>query len=306
MGQSVQINRAVETAKKAAASRSTVLLLGESGTGKEIFARAIHNWSDRKDKPFVAINCVGLSKELLESELFGHEKGSFTGALQLKKGKMELAHGGTVFLDEVGDVSTELQTKLLRFLQEREFERVGGTKPISVDVRIIAATNRDLNNAVQEGKFREDLYYRLNVVPLILPPLRDRKEDIPGLADYFLKRSALETKKNFTAIDEEAMKKLIAYQWPGNVRELANVIESAVVLGQGPELTPHDLPAKVVSTVPKVVPNGFSYHGAIDDYRRELIARTLAHTEGNRAAAAKILGLQRTYLSRLIKSLRIP
>jgi DNA-binding NtrC family response regulator len=305
VGQSVQINRAVETAKKAAASRSTVLLLGESGTGKEIFARAIHNWSDRKDKPFVAINCVGLSKELLESELFGHEKGSFTGALQLKKGKMELAHGGTVFLDEVGDVSTELQTKLLRFLQEREFERVGGTKPISVDVRIIAATNRDLNNAVQEGKFREDLYYRLNVVPLILPPLRARKEDIPGLADYFLKRSALETKKNFTAIDEEAIKKLIAYQWPGNVRELANVIESAVVLGQGPELTPHDLPAKVVSTVPKVVPNGFSYHGAIDDYRRELIARTLAHTEGNRAAAAKILGLQRTYLSRLIKSLRI-
>jgi DNA-binding NtrC family response regulator len=306
VGQSVQINRAVETAKKAAASRSTVLLLGESGTGKEIFARAIHNWSDRKDKPFVAINCVGLSKELLESELFGHEKGSFTGALQLKKGKMELAHGGTVFLDEVGDVSSELQTKLLRFLQEREFERVGGTKPINVDVRIIAATNRDLNSAVQEGKFREDLYYRLNVVPLILPPLRNRKEDIPGLADYFLKRSALETKKNFTAIDEAAMKKLIGYQWPGNVRELANVIESAVVLGQGPELTPHDLPVKVVSPLlKKEMPTGFSYHGAIDDYRRELIEKTLAQTQGNRAAAAKILGLQRTYLSRLIKALRV-
>jgi DNA-binding NtrC family response regulator len=305
VGQSVAINRAVETAKKAAASRSTVLLLGESGTGKEIFARAIHNWSDRKDKPFVAINCVGLSKELLESELFGHEKGSFTGALQLKKGKVELAHGGTVFLDEIGDVSTELQTKLLRFLQEREFERVGGTKPITVDVRIIAATNRDLNNAVQEGKFREDLYYRLNVVPLILPPLRDRKEDIPGLAHYFLKRSALETKKSFTAIDEAAIKKLIAYQWPGNVRELANVIESAVVLGQGPELTSRDLPPKVVSTVPKAVPSGFSYHGAIDDYRRELIEKTLAQTQGNRAAAAKILGLQRTYLSRLIKALRV-
>jgi two-component system, NtrC family, response regulator AtoC len=306
LGQSSQINHALDVAKKAAASRSTVLLLGESGTGKEIFARAIHNWSDRKDKPFVAINCVGLSKELLESELFGHEKGSFTGALQLKKGKMELAHGGTVFLDEVGDVSTELQTKLLRFLQEREFERVGGTKPISVDVRIIAATNRDLNNAVQGGKFREDLYYRLNVVPIILPPLRDRKKDIPGLADYFLKRSALETKKNFTAIDYEAMKKLIAYQWPGNVRELANVIESAVVLGQGPELTPHDLPAKVVSPLlKKEVPTGFSYHGAIDDYRRELIEKTLAQTQGNRAAAAKILGLQRTYLSRLIKALRV-
>ena len=305
VGQSVLINRAVETANKAAASRSTILLLGESGTGKEIFARAIHNWSDRKDKPFVAINCVGLSKELLESELFGHEKGAFTGALQLKKGKMELAHGGTVFLDEVGDISTELQTKLLRFLQEREFERVGGTKPISVDVRIIAATNRDLATAIREGHFREDLYYRLNVVPLTLPPLRERKEDIPGLANYFLRRSALETKKNFAGVTAEALQKLIAYEWPGNVRELANVIESAVVLGQGPDLTPHDLPAKIVATMPKTLRGGFTYHGAIDDYRRELIAKTLAQTQGNRAAAAKILGLQRTYLSRLIKALRV-
>jgi two-component system, NtrC family, response regulator AtoC len=306
VGQSQQINRAFDVAKRAAASRSTILLLGESGTGKEIFARAIHNWSDRKDKPFVAINCVGLSKELLESELFGHERGAFTGAVQLKKGKMELAHGGTVFLDEVGDISTELQSKLLRFLQEREFERVGGAKPISVDVRIIAATNRDLDKAIREGRFREDLYYRLNVVPLILAPLRERKEDIPGLADYFLKRFALETKKNLTGITEEALEKLIAYEWPGNVRELANVIESAVVLGQGPWLTPHDFPTKVASAVPETPRDRFSYHGAIDDYRRELIARTLAHTEGNRAAAAKILGLQRTYLSRLIKSLRIP
>jgi two-component system, NtrC family, response regulator AtoC len=305
LGQSLPIAQAVEKAKKAAASRSTVLLLGESGTGKEIFARAIHNWSDRKDKPFVAINCVGLSKELLESELFGHEKGAFTGALQLKKGKMELADGGTVFLDEVGDISTELQTKLLRFLQEREFERIGGTKPISVNVRIIAATNRDLNNAVREGKFREDLYYRLNVVLLMLPALREREEDIPGLANYFLKRSALETKKNFTGIAQEALKKLLVYPWPGNVRELANVIESAVVLGQGPELTLHDLPPKVVAPEPKAIKDGFSYHGAIDDYRRELIEKTLAQTQGNRAAAAKILGLQRTYLSRLIKALRV-
>jgi two-component system, NtrC family, response regulator AtoC len=305
LGQSAVITQAVEKAKKAAASRSTVLLLGESGTGKEIFARAIHNWSDRKDKPFVAINCVGLSKELLESELFGHEKGAFTGALQLKKGKMELADGGTVFLDEVGDISTELQTKLLRFLQEREFERIGGTKPISVDVRIIAATNRDLNSAVREGKFREDLYYRLNVVLLMLPSLRERGEDIPGLANYFLKRSALETKKSFTAMTQEALQKLVAYPWPGNVRELANVIESAVVLGQGPELTLQDLPAKVVAPEPKAIKDGFSYHGAIDDYRRELIEKTLAQTQGNRAAAAKILGLQRTYLSRLIKALRV-
>jgi transcriptional regulator with PAS, ATPase and Fis domain len=305
VGQSPTFNRAVETAKKAAPSRSTILLLGESGTGKEIFARAIHNWSDRRNKPFVAINCVGLSKELLESELFGHEKGAFTGALQLKKGKMELAHGGTVFLDEVGDIFTELQTKLLRFLQEREFERVGGTKPISVDVRIIAATNRDLNKAVQEGHFREDLYYRLNVIPLTLPPLRERKEDIPMLANYFLKRSALETKKNFTEITGEALQKLMASEWPGNVRELANVIESAVVLGQGPELTVQDLAAKVVSMSPKVSPGVFSYHGAVDDYRRELIEKTLAQTQGNCAEAAKILGLQRTYLSRLIKTLRV-
>jgi DNA-binding NtrC family response regulator len=305
VGQSLQINQALDVAKKAAASKSTVLLLGESGTGKEIFARAIHNWSDRKDKPFVAINCVGLSKELLESELFGHEKGSFTGALQLKRGKIELAHGGTVFLDEVGDISTELQTKLLRFLQEREFERVGGTKPIRVDVRIIAATNRDLNHAVREAHFREDLYYRLNVVPLTLPPLRERKEDIPGLANYFLRRSALETKKNFTDVTVEALQKLVAYEWPGNVRELANVIESAVVLGQGPDLALHDLPTKIVSTMPKRLRGGFTYHGAIDDYRRELIVKTLAQTQGNRAAAAKILGLQRTYLSRLIKALRV-
>jgi len=168
-----------------------VLLFGESGTGKEVFARAIHNWSERKQAPFVAINCVGLSKELLESELFGHEKGAFTGAYQLKKGKIELAHGGTVFLDEIGDVSPEVQTKLLRFLQEREFERVGGIQPVRVDVRIIAATNRDLENAVKGGGFRKDLYYRLNVIPIAIPPLRERREDIPALAGYFLRRLPL-------------------------------------------------------------------------------------------------------------------
>ncbi|MBI2360896.1 MAG: sigma-54-dependent Fis family transcriptional regulator, partial [Deltaproteobacteria bacterium] len=181
VGKSAKMNEAIETAKKAAASNSTVLLLGESGTGKEIFARSIHNWSERKGNPFVAINCVGLSKELLESELFGHEKGAFTGAHELKKGKMELAHGGTVFLDEVGDISSELQTKLLRFLQEREFERVGGAKPITVDVRIVAATNCDLERAVSEGRFRLDLYHRLNVIPVTLPPLKERKEDISSL-----------------------------------------------------------------------------------------------------------------------------
>src|SRR4249920_465480 len=247
VGKSEKMNEAVETAKKAATSKATVLLLGESGTGKEIFARAIHSWSERRSQSFVAINCVGLSKELLESELFGHEKGSFTGADQLKKGKIELANGGTVFLDEIGDVSQELQAKLLRFLQEREFDRVGGVKPIHVDVRIVAATNRDLDVAVKERRFREDLYHRLNVVPIMLPPLRERRQDIPALAHHFLQRFAKEVKKTFSVVSGETLAKLCAYDWPGNVRELGNVIERAVVLSQGPEIVPHDLPARIVA-----------------------------------------------------------
>ncbi|MGH7771581.1 MAG: sigma-54-dependent transcriptional regulator [Candidatus Binatia bacterium] len=304
-GQSAKINQAMESAKKAASSKATVLLLGESGTGKELFARAIHNWSERRGSPFIAINCVGLSKELLESELFGHEKGAFTGAHQLKKGKMELAHGGSVFLDEVGDISSELQTKLLRFLQEREFERVGGTKPISVDVRIIGATNRDLDSAVKEGRFREDLYHRLNVVPIILPPLRERKEDIPALADFFMQRFSKEAKKIFSGMTQEAQKRILAYRWPGNVRELANVIERAVVLGKGPKVTLQDLPPRIVGTEPTVNRESLSYHEAMDASRRELILRALAQTQGNRVAAAKALGLHRTHLLKLIKSLRI-
>lgn len=295
----------VEEAKKAAASKSTVLLLGESGTGKEIFARSIHEWSDRRLKPFVAINCVGLSKELLESELFGHEKGAFTGAHQRKKGKMELANGGTVFLDEVGDIAPELQTKLLRFLQEREFERVGGTEPIAVDLRIIAATNRALEQAVKNGAFREDLYYRLNVIAITLPPLRDRKEDIPLLADYFLERFSSETKKNFSGIAADAQERLLAYPWPGNVRELANVVERAVVLGEGPKLTVHHLPVRVIGGQLQNEIQEFSYHDAINAFRRELIVRALADAQGNRAAAAKALGLHRTHLMKLLKALAI-
>jgi DNA-binding NtrC family response regulator len=304
-GKSSKMNPAIDAAKKAAASKSTVLLLGESGTGKELFARAIHNWSDRKDRPFVAINCVGLSKELLESDLFGHERGAFTGALQLKKGKMELAHGGTVFLDEVGDVSQELQTKLLRFLQEREFERVGGSEPIRVDVRIIAATNRDLESAIKEGRFRDDLYYRLNVVPITLPPLRDRKEDIPDLAQFFISRFSKEAKKVITAVAPKAMERLIAYDWPGNVRELANVIERAIVLGPGPTINLQDVSQGIVVSEPKASPKNLSYHQTIDGYRREVILHALSQTQGNRAAAARLLGLERSYLSKLIKSFRI-
>lgn len=304
-GKNAKMNQAIALAKKAASSKSTVLLLGESGTGKEIFARAIHNWSERKGKPLVAINCVGLSKELIESELFGHEKGAFTGAHELKRGKMELAQGGTVFLDEVGDISPELQTKLLRFLQEREFERVGGTQTISVDVRIIAATNRDLEGVVKEGRFREDLYYRLNVVPVTLPPLRERKEDIPALAHFFLQRFSKEARKNFSEITREAQEKLLAYGWPGNVRELGNAIEQAIVLAQGPKIALHDLPHRIVSAEPSTRSDSLSYREAMDATKRELILQALSQTQGNRAAAAKLLGLQRTYLSKLIKSLRI-
>jgi DNA-binding NtrC family response regulator len=304
-GDSPNMREAIETAKKAAASRSTVLLLGESGTGKEIFARAIHEWSERRRDPFIAINCVGLAKELLESELFGHERGAFTGAHQLKKGKVELADGGTLFLDEVGDVSLELQTKLLRFLQEREFERVGGTQPISVDVRVIAATNRDLASAMKEGRFREDLFYRLNVIPISLPPLRERREDIPILARYFVRRFAAETKKIFSEITVDAEAKLVAYPWPGNVRELANVIERAAVLGDGPEITGEDLPLRIAITDMENTVEGLSYRHAVDAARAEVIKKALAHTSGNRAAAARILGMHKTHLLNLIKSLRI-
>jgi DNA-binding NtrC family response regulator len=304
-GQSPNMRQAVDAARTAANSRSTILILGESGTGKEIFARSIHAWSDRAEEPFVAINCVGLSRDLLESELFGHEKGAFTGAHQLKKGKTELADGGTVFLDEIGDISQELQTKLLRFLQEREFERLGGIKSIRVDVRIVAATNRDLEKAVKDGRFREDLYHRLNVIPITLPPLRERKADIPILANHFVKRSSVETKKRFTGIRAEALEQLMGYDWPGNVRELANAIERAVVLGPGPEIGPADLPARITTAVTAQSLEGLSYKKAIDAYRTDLILKTLERTQGNRAAAAKALGLHRTHLMRLLRALRI-
>jgi DNA-binding NtrC family response regulator len=304
-GNSEAMRQVLAEARKAAAARATVLLLGESGTGKELFARSIHNWSDRRLKPFVAINCAGLAKDLLESELFGHEKGAFTGAHQLKKGKLELAQGGTVFLDEIGDLALELQTKLLRFLQEREFERVGGTAPIAVDLRIIAATSRDLEVAIRAGVFREDLYHRLDVITLTMPTLRERKEDIPALAAFFLERFASETKKAFSGITDEAREKLIAYAWPGNIRELANVIERAVVLGEGPELTVHHLPARVVGAQPTASSDEVPYHDAVNSYRRELIVRALASAQGNRAAAAKTLGLHRTHLMKLLKALRI-
>ena len=275
-GKSERMAQATQAAKKAAATRSTILLLGESGVGKELFARAMHNWSERHDLPFVAINCVGLSKDLLESELFGYERGAFTGAQQRKKGKIELAQGGTVFLDEIGDISEEIQAKLLRFLQEREFERVGGTELISVDVRIIAATNRNLEAAVKDGRFREDLFYRINVVPITLPPLRERKEDIPELAEFFLRRFSQESKKDFLRIADDALVKLSAFDWPGNVRELANVIERAVVLGEPPSIQADDLPVEILAVSgSSPAKTSLNYQETVDEYRREVIVKAV-------------------------------
>jgi DNA-binding NtrC family response regulator len=305
VGESPKMKLAIEMARKAAASHSTVLLLGESGTGKELFARFIHNHSERANRPFIAINSVGLSKELLESDLFGHEQGAFTGALKMKKGKIEVANGGTIFFDEIGDISREMQAKLLRFLQEREFERVGGVTPISVDVRVIAATNRDLGAAVKSSAFRDDLYHRLNVVAITPPPLRERREDIPTLAEYFLRKFGAATQRHVTAISEGALARLTSYDWPGNVRELANAIERAVVLGSGTTINAVDLPADLAAHSAITTAEGVSYHEGVNAARKQLVIAALQKTAGNRAAAARLLGLESKYFLRLMKSLGI-
>jgi DNA-binding NtrC family response regulator len=303
IGESGSMRELVEQARKVADSKSTVLLLGESGTGKEVLARSIHAWSPRAARPFIPVNCVALSEELLESELFGHEKGAFTGAHQQKPGKFQLANNGTIFLDEVGDIREALQTKLLRVLQEHEFERVGGTKTIHVDIRVIAATNRNLEDAVKARRFREDLYYRLNVVALRLPPLRERIQDVPGLAEHFLRKYAAETGKSMSGIAAEAMAQLCRHRWPGNVRELENAIERAVVLGTGPDIVAGNLGLKTTEdAVPGAEGAISEFHASVDAYKKELIRRALEHANGNQTRAAELLGLQRTYLARLIKT----
>jgi DNA-binding NtrC family response regulator len=306
VGDSPQMRAVLDIARRAAPSGATVLLLGESGTGKEVIARAIHRWSCRGERPFVVVNCVALSEELLESELFGHEKGAFTGAHQQKRGKLEVAHGGTVFLDEIGDIRPALQAKLLRVLQDQTFERVGGTRTIQTDVRFLAATNRDLRAAVRDGLFRLDLYYRLDVVSLTLPPLRERAGDVPALAQHFLERYRRELKRELRGLTPEVLACLRRYPWPGNIRELENVIERAAVLAEGPDVTPRDLPAEIreaglgdgVAREP-----ARTYHAAVEEFKRGLIASTLRRTGGNRTRAARLLGLQRTYLARLIRDL---
>jgi Nif-specific regulatory protein len=311
-GVSPAMYEALRVARSAAVSHSTVLLLGESGAGKEVMARSIHQWSARADQPFVAVNCVALTPELLESELFGHEKGAFTGAVAQKRGKFELANGGTIFLDEIGDLAANLQAKLLRVLQEREFQRVGGTKDIHVDVRVIAATNRDLRKAIQTGAFREDLYYRLNVVPITLPPLRNRPEDLPALIEHFVARYCQEMKRPPLEIEPAATAALLAYSWPGNVRELQNVIERMVVLLPGPTLRLADLPAELrdhatppgaTAEYAEAIAATLPLAEAVEAFKRLRIRQALAAAEGNQSKAAQVLGLPRPNLSRMMKTL---
>jgi Nif-specific regulatory protein len=314
IGLSAAMQEALRMARTVANTNTTVLLLGESGTGKEVVARAMHQWSPRADHPFIPINCVALTPDLLESELFGHEKGAFTGAVVQKKGKFELADGGTIFLDEIGELAPSLQSKLLRVLQEKEFQRVGGVKDIRTDVRIMAATNRDLRQAMHRGSFREDLYYRLNVISITLPPLRDRKDDIPVLVDHFIDRFYREVKRNPTGIEGSAMKSLQLYSWPGNVRELQNAIERAVVLSPGEGITEGDLPAEVRKPVHsagdtagqiQAISQTLPLAEAVDEFKRAMIRKTLEATAGNQTQAAKILGLRQSNFSRMLKTLGI-
>jgi Nif-specific regulatory protein len=303
VGESPRLKEAQRILARAAPTDSTVLIEGESGTGKELAARAIHFNSRRRDGPLVKVDCTGLNENLLASELFGHERGAFTGAIQQKKGKLEVAHGGSVFLDEVGELPLALQAHLLRVLQDREFERVGGTRPIAVDIRVVAATNRDLGDEVKKGTFREDLFYRLNVVRLSLPPLRERREDIELLARYFASEHAKRVKRRIAGISPEALEILKRHDWPGNVRELANVIERAAVLGTTELILKEDLPesmleAKAVSDTA----TGY-YHDSVAARKKELILEAVSRSGGSITEAAKLLGLHPNYLHRLIKNL---
>jgi len=286
---------------RVAPADSTVLIEGESGTGKELAARALHRNGSRASKPFVAINCAAIPETLLETELFGHERGAFTGASMQKKGRFEVADGGVVFLDEIGDLAPGLQVKLLRVLQEREFDRVGGTRPIKIDVRLIAATNRDLDEAVKRGQFRQDLYYRLAVVRLTMPRLRERREDIPMLARHFVQKHAKRCKVKAKPITPEAMAILVNYEWPGNVRELENAIERALVMGASEMVLPEDLPESLLeqSSVDEI--NEGKYHARVKELKKQLIVDAVEQAQGNYAEAARILGVHPNYLHRLIK-----
>ena len=332
IGESKPIRDVFDVVLRAAGSQSTVMIYGESGTGKELIARALHMNSPRASKPFIAVNCGAIPHELLEGELFGYEKGSFTGAVNTRIGRMELANQGTIFFDEIGDMPTSLQVKLLRVLAEREIDRIGSTKPTPIDIRVITATHRNLEESIKEGSFREDLFYRLNIIPINLPPLRERKTDIPLLADHLLKQF------NRTAIpktiSDEAMQFLVNYSWPGNIRELANFIERMVVLSIGSTITPRDLPEKVLGDTPKekwqpleedeegnpaqilqqslrqsfhvgIPEEGINLKKTVEEFEKELLLEALEKTGWVKNKAANLLGLNRTTLVEKLKKMKI-
>ncbi|MCR5621775.1 MAG: sigma-54 dependent transcriptional regulator [Treponema sp.] len=302
IGKSAAMQKVQEMIRKVAPSRASVLITGESGVGKELVANAVHNLSPRKDKGFIKVHCAALSETLLESELFGHEKGAFTGAEKMQKGRFELAHGGTIFLDEIGEINPSVQIKILRVLQEKKFERVGGEQTIEVDVRIVAATNRNLEEEVRAGRFREDLYYRLNVVHIQVPPLRERKDDIPLLMSSFLKEFNEENQRNIKGLDGKAKAAMFRYAWPGNIRELRNCMESAVVMCSGDEISLQDLPPSVSAGAGGVgvagesisVPLGVT----LDEADRLVIEANLAANKGNKSRTAEVLGIGRKTLQR--------
>jgi DNA-binding NtrC family response regulator len=301
LGTSQSLEKTLKQARAVAATSATVLLTGENGTGKEMLARAIHDESPRASGPFVGVSCAALPETLIESELFGHEKGAFTSATQTRKGRFELADGGTLFLDEISDVSAAVQVKLLRVLQERTFERVGGVKTLSVDIRLVAASNRDLEKDVDDGKFRRDLYYRLNVVPLLLPPLRERQDDIPLLAAHFAGKVAQKYGQATPQLEPALIDVLQEYEWPGNVRELENLIERLVVLSNSTLLGLEFVPEKMLRTLPDAnMSDESTLEGAVLVVKRRMIVNALQSEGGNKVAAAKRLGISRSYLHRLI------
>ncbi len=308
IGQSSKMREVFDVVEKVADCNSTILLNGETGTGKGMVARAIHQRSKRRDKPFISINCGAIPENLLESELFGHVRGAFTGATSSKPGKFELADNGTILLDEIGDMSSDLQVKVLKVLEEGEFEQVGGAKTIQVDVRIIAATHRDLSEEVQKGNFREDLYYRLYVIPLMLPSLRDRRSDIPFLISHFLEECNRKNDRSVQEITEEALAMMMSYSWPGNVRELKNMMERLVVLKGAGKITARDLPLELKSshkfepsTTIEISDEGICLNSAVTEFEKALILQSLEKTKWVKNKAAKLLHLNRTTLVEKIK-----
>ncbi|HWS54755.1 MAG TPA: sigma-54 dependent transcriptional regulator [Pyrinomonadaceae bacterium] len=312
VGSSPALERMLKQARAVADTTATLLVTGENGTGKEVLARAVHEESARRDRPFVAVSCAALPETLIESELFGHEKGAFTGAVAARKGRFELADGGTLFLDEVGELPQPMQVKLLRALQERNFERVGGTRTVEVDIRLVAASNRDLEEEVARGAFRQDLFYRLNVVPLHLPPLRERREDVPVLAAHFAAKAAAKHGRPTPALEPALVEALCEYDWPGNVRELENLVERLVVLTKDAPLGLEFLPDKMLRAVPAAggaapapAADETTLEGAMHALKRRMVAAALQAEGGNRVAAARRLGISRSYLHRLISELEI-